>query len=100
MPCSAQKMKFATLLSRDEEYSKFVVDQKLWRKEVADAPRFAEGTSRFVQAQKTSADGHITLEVEGDADRFACEILYLKFRGFRQKDCARQGHQGRMEGGL
>ena len=34
------------------------------------------GTVRFVQAQKSI----ITLEVEGDADRFACEFLYEKFR--------------------
>ena len=34
-------------------------------------------TLSFVQAQKKSADGkNITLDVEGDADRFACELLH------------------------
>ena len=48
----------------------------------------------FVQAQKSiSRWENITLEVEGDADRFACECLYEKFRKALDKRAA-QGTNG------
>ena len=43
---------------------------------------------------------NITLDVDGDTDRFACDYLHEKLRRALQRRAAQGKHQGRVELGL